>query len=161
MGLYNTTALLMWQPPFQFGQCVLLFGKLAVIHKTVAVVAMKRKAPMMPMPAPNVSSRMSGPERQSSTKRDWHCSETSQRRHPFGFYFTPYQLRSLLTHSSQTPSCPHIVTPQPLAHTQQEDPIKRRSLSFPRTKKRNPYQYPSAVRERPEGREWKGKYSKY
>ena len=83
--------------------------------------------------------------------------ETSQHRHPF----TPYQHQSLLTHSSPTSSCLHIVIPQPLVHVQQEDPIKRRSSLFPRTKRRNPYQYPSAVRESPDVREWKEKYSKY
>jgi hypothetical protein len=59
--------------------------------------------------------------------------------HPFGLYFTPYQLRSLLTLSSPTPSCPHIVAPQPLVHIHQDDPIKHRSSSFPQTKKENLY----------------------
>jgi hypothetical protein len=63
--------------------------------------------------------------------------------------------------SSPTPSCPHIVTPQPLVHMQQDDPIKRRSSLFPRTKRTSPYQHPSAVHESLGAREWKEKYSKY
>ena len=100
-------------------------------HKTVAVVAMKRKAKVVPVPMPNVKSMSSNgcPGREGSTL---------QRSL---FYFTPHQRIS-------TPALAHPLLPntimhvhhysQPLVHVQQEDPIKHRSLSFPRTREEEP-----------------------
>lgn len=92
--------------------------------------------------------------------RDFHGTSTGQRQLNTDTHLHPTN-SGPRSHSSPTPSCPHIVNPQRPVHVQQEDPIKRRSSSFPRTKRRNPYQYPSAVRESPDARERKERYSKY
>lgn len=91
----------------------------------------------------------------------WHWSIHLNTDTHFGLCFTPYQLRSSLAHFSPTPSCPPIVTPQVLVHMQQDDPTKRRSSSFPRTKRRSHHPYPGEVHESLDARERKEKYSKY
>ena len=157
----------MWRPSFQFGQCVALVlfcGKLA---QGGGSGSYERKARWVPVPmSMNGRSGRTDPTELNIDRARGTVAPTLVR-----YISTPTPIlasillpinsgpRSLT--SSPTPSCPHIVTPQPLVHMQQDDPIKRRSSSFPRTKRTSPYQHPSAVHESLDAREWKEKYSKY
>lgn len=133
-------------------------------HKTIAVVAMKRK---------KARASATGSANGQCQGTDVRAEPTEVQPRIDGTGLSPntdiwplfYTLLTLVLAYSLPPlpltlSCPHIVDPQPLVHMQHEGPINRRSSSFPRTKVRNPHQYPRGVRESPNARERKEKYSK-
>jgi hypothetical protein len=147
----------MWRPSLLFGLCVAL---VLLCGKTKTVAVSYETEGQCQWQGTDVRAGTKELNQGSMARGVGAC--TGQRHlNTDNHLHTPYQLRSSLIHSSPTPSCPHIVTPQPLVHMQQEDPIKRPSSLFPRTKMRNPYQYPGVVRESPDARERKEKYSKY